>query len=1242
MKMNQPQRTALSLAIAAALTAMVPTVTLGQTVISTNTTGTQYWTDNDFTVDSGVSLFSDVGNAAVYSNGGGVLGVLINNGTINGADGGVVSSNDIDQLHNNGSILGGTYYGVANFSARINVFSNSGAISGTSGGIFNDGTIGSFHNELGGTINGLENTASGTITDFKNDGTISKLENSGAINSSTPYGIALTNGGTITLLENKASGTIGDVFNIGTINTLNNQGTIDGSIGLINGGSVGSGTSMVSGIGNIGNLINSGTIAGAGGSGIGNYDGTISTLTNSGTISSQSSNAIYNNTGAEITTLNNAVGGVIGSTWSDGIFNAGLIGAVSNSGDIHGATGISNGGTIGTGTTATTYTGTIGTLTNSGTIRGTGSSGNVAGINNALNSSIGTLNNSGTISSDIAAIVNTGTITTINNSSSGTLEGAVGIANIGTITTLTNDGRISASGTPPVMFSAGIFNGGLITTLTNNQSGVITDGQVGIANLMGGSITTLINKGTVRGSDIGIYNLDADIETLTNNGTIEGGMAGVFNIGTQAIHTLNNNGLIHGVANGILNTSDGTIDVLNNSGTIIGDNQAGISNSSLISALNNKTGGVIQNGISNNTNGSITSLDNKGTIAGSSTSTTAYALYNEGSIGTLNNSGLITSPVDAIYLDTTSTIGTITNSGTIAGTIKNFSAQDLYINGGSGSIFGLLTGSSGGKGVADIGQINNQNGNVVFGSGNQLLNDNIDAGGNIVANVGGVLQVNNQIHITGDYRQDAAATLNIGVASGAVTNGDSSDIGYGRLIVSGNAIIDAGSSVMLKKVASYGFANGQRYLVVQADSAGTNYNESTLRYGATGFNGTVSGSSVVDGSNLDLVLTLDGGTVNQATNSNAQSALNGLFNYTGTDAGLMNLFNAVAAVGSTEEGNRAGSQLSPTSGKAGVAGASTAVSQQVNSIAFSRLDSGSSGPQQGGSGLSGGDGMSNHAFWGQAFGGRASADARDGVSGYHASYSGLLLGADTELNNQWRAGGLFNYASTSVSSDGDNAGSYARVNSYGVTAYAGYTGEPWYVNMSLGAMRSDVNSHRVVNFGGFNGIANGSYNGMQYIAAAQAGYPLNFDHVLPGLVLTPLAGLTYSTLKQNGYTETGGNGAALQVGSSDTHSVKSDLGIKLERNYKTSYGLLKPTAQLLWRHEYSDTRMQSIANFAADTSGATTFVTTGAKPVANTGVLSLGLTLLRNENLTLSTSYTLESGGGYTSQTGSLMARWRF
>lgn len=894
-----------------------------------------------------------------------------------------------------------------------------------------------------------------------------------------------------------------------------------------------------------------------------------------------------------------------------------------------------------------------------------------------VSGALGTFTNSGSISADNAGLNNYGTITALNNNGTGTISGGDGIINIGTIGTLSNSGSIVGStytaitnigeigtltnnGAISASNNDAMLNLGHITALVNNLTISSTSASnngtgTGIKNLknsagsMVGVIDTLTNTGTIFGTDTGIYNFGGTITTLTNDGTISGDhFYGVYNgdntfgsvTASGTITTLNNNNLITSTSSGIGNYTNNVIGTLNNSGIIRGENSA-ITNDGLITDLNNKANGRIEGGIGNGSSGEITTLDNKGTIADFAGNSYPYALYNEGTIGTLKNSGLISSTADAIFLETGSTLGTFVNSGKVAGTITNLSGQYLPIQGGSGSQFGVLTGSSGGISAADIGLIYSPNWDVVFGAGNQILNDHVNVVSNTVGNMDGVLQVNNHINITGDYYQNSAATLNIGVSNGALANGGISDVGYGRLIVSGNATIETGSSVMLKKVNSYNFANGQRYLVIQANSTGTNYNEATLQYGASGFNGTISGSSVIDGSNLDLILTLDGGTANLATNSDAQSALDGLFQYTGTNAELMNLFNAAAAAGnSTEEGNRTGSQLSPSSSKSSVAGASNTVSQQVNNIAFNRLSNSPSAPSP--SGLSGGDGISNKAGWGQAFAGRASDDGRDGVSGYHASYAGLLLGADTELNAQWRAGGLFSYATTSVSSDGNNAGSYANVDSYGLTAYAGFTGEPWYVNLAVGATRSDVEAHRLVDITGFNGVANSSYKGMQYIAAIQAGYPLNIDHVLPGAVLTPLVGLTYSSLNQDGYIETGGNGAALQVGSTDTHSVKSDLGFKLERAYKTSHGLLKPTVQLVWRHEYSDTRMQSVANFAADTSGATTFVSQGAKPISDTGVLTLGATLLRNDNLTLSANYTLETGGGYTAQTGSLLARWRF
>jgi outer membrane autotransporter protein len=251
----------------------------------------------------------------------------------------------------------------------------------------------------------------------------------------------------------------------------------------------------------------------------------------------------------------------------------------------------------------------------------------------------------------------------------------------------------------------------------------------------------------------------------------------------------------------------------------------------------------------------------------------------------------------------------------------------------------------------------------------------------------------------------------------------------------------------------------------------------------------------------------------------------------------------------------------------------------------------------------------------------------------------MLLGADAELNDSWSAGGLFSYTKTSVNNDGDNRHNSADIDSYGLIGYATYSANPWYVNLSAGAVQHQYDTKRQVNLTGFDGAANGNYDGMQYLAAVQAGYPIDLG---TKTTLTPIAGLTYSTLEQDSYTEKGGNGAALRVKSDDIYSLKSDLGAKLERSFATSYGELIPAAKLTWRHEFRDEGLHSVANYTADASGETGFSSSGPSAIDDTGVLSLGATLVRSSQLSLSAKYTLEAGSGYTANTGNLQARWDF
>lgn len=809
------------------------------------------------------------------------------------------------------------------------------------------------------------------------------------------------------------------------------------------------------------------------------------------------------------------------------------------------------------------------------------------------NGTNGSLTNDGAINGTAIGLSNLGTLTSLNNDSSGSITGPTALSNTGTIGTLTNAGSIAGS------FFA-IANQGSIGTLNNNIGGTLS-GRTGYNSQSSGSLGVLNNAGVISGTSYGFKILSGAITTVNNGGLIQGGTAaGIFLSASTSIGTLTNTGTISGAATGIENT--GTISTLNNNG---------------------------------------------GTISG------AVGISNTGTITTLNNSGLIRGTTNAIAINAVTfptaasgTIGSFTNSGTISGSITNATTNNLSINGGSGSTFGTLTGSGSGVGTGNIGVITNTHSNVVFASGNQLLNDNINVGGNAVTNTGATLQVNNSITVTGNYSQTAGGTLNIGVANGAIATGVvSADSGYGRLVVTGNATFNSGSSVVLKPVTAYSFAQGQKFVVVQAATA--NYNAGALNYSATGYSGVVTGASVVDSGNgalTDLILTLGAGSsgssspIRRATNSDAVSSLNGLFSYNGTDANVLNMYNAAVALGSTAEANRAGAQLSPAANTRAAVQSSQIATQSIVNITSTHIDNLRVAQAGGSTGVATGERGSDVATWGQAFGGQVNQASSSSISGYNASYSGLLLGADTALDDRWRVGGVFSYANTSVSDSGDNAGSSAQIKAYGLMAYAGYSAERWYLNWAAGMVKQRYETQRNIGYTGFSGSAAGSFGGTQYVTSVQAGYPLMLDNAT---TLTPIAGVTYTHQSQDAYTETG-SVAALRVNSASNASVKSDVGAKLERSYKTSYGEMTPSVQLSWRHEYRDTSMQSVANFAADSSGATSFTTQGAAANANTAVLVLGATLARSQNLTLAARYTLEAARGYAAQTADVRLRYQF
>lgn len=395
-----------------------------------------------------------------------------------------------------------------------------------------------------------------------------------------------------------------------------------------------------------------------------------------------------------------------------------------------------------------------------------------------------------------------------------TSQSDVQIANAYDRVIITDQGSVTA---PPSGSALHVMSGISVNTL-NNDGSISADNANMYTQSNGiwneGTIGTLNNTGTITytgnnnaGNNAAVYNT-GEIGTFNNEGTIKSAYIGIRNDGL--INTLTNNSKISGSLVGLYNRNNAAIN--NNAGSVI-------INNGLISGAY----GIYSYNYLNNT--STLNLVNNGTITG-----TTYAIHASGN----NGSAMV-----------------LANSGTIKGTLRSDNGASLEIIGGSNNNVGVLTGTNG------IGKIQSAS-DVFFRSGSLLLNDNITTPGTVV-NDAASLQVNTPLNITGNYHQNATGALILGVADNAIATGDkAADTSYGRLVVSGAATVDAGSSVSLARTGNtYQFAAGQRYVVIDANSANTNYNAGTLNYKAAGYDGLVTGSTVTDNTNSALVVTLE-------------------------------------------------------------------------------------------------------------------------------------------------------------------------------------------------------------------------------------------------------------------------------------------------------------------------------------------------------------------------------------------------
>ncbi len=948
-------------------------------------------------------------------------------------------------------------------------------------------------------------------------------------------------------------------------------------------------------------------------------------ITNAGTVLGEAAVAV--SIGRSVGTLANegALSALIGTSIGV-VLTGGSIGTLSNAGTISGSlAGVGVGASVGgTGTLASG--GSIGLLVNTGTITSTGSIGGTLGLGNTalinLGGTIGTVANAGLLGGGASSgLLNVlGSIGSIGNT--GTIGGSIGIANLslvagtilpgaGVIGTIDNSGLI---GGPSAAFGVmNISSGGTVGGSVTNGATITSLVNTGTITTMGVSVANIGIGGTVSGSATAAA---ATIASLDNRGLISGTI-GVLNLGVAyptgltspaaAINQLSNSGTITGTTFGVLNlasagpivsgpVSVAEIGTLTNSGTI--------------------TGGVF--GVGNLVTGAsagmarIGMLSNSGFISGG-----GFGIANQnGVIGALVNSGTITGGSAAIF-STGGGLGQVTNSGVILGTIM-VSNQDLVINGGSGSTFGVLSG----------GVINVTDGNLLFGPGNQQLAEDISVAGGtgMVTNSGNLLLASSQT-ITGNYTQTSGANLIIGVAQTST----------GRLNVSGTVNM-ANANVVVQAFGGYRLPAPTRLVVVDAATpAGTSYAGVTA-HGAGGYRVLNITTEMVAG-HYDLLLTVSPyGYTQIGRDSGARSGVMGgtlddLAAGTTPEA-LAFQRQVLAAIDALPEGKpqqdavRQTAPLQTTAHNLGFQLISNVVTALVEGHQLGLIATGAGGP-----GVAAGSAPNGMQMWAQVMGGVGSRATNSTVDGYSSSHGGMMVGLDWNLRPNLLIGAGLSVLQGRSDLHGVSAGGKLTMNSYQLSAYGTYRVMPnLFVYGQVGAGANDFAQVRSINFLGAR--ARAKYDGQIYQGKIGLGYDLAMG---PSLTLTPMAGLHMVHSTADAYAETGAGVANLRVNASSANALTHDLGARLLWRHPTSLGLVTPEVRLAWTHDYIQGAIPTSGLLAG--SG---FYTRTQRISADGARVNLGATLAHHSGLQLRLAYEGDLRGNYNSHSGLLRASLAF
>ncbi|MDY0263321.1 autotransporter domain-containing protein [Syntrophotalea acetylenica] len=253
-------------------------------------------------------------------------------------------------------------------------------------------------------------------------------------------------------------------------------------------------------------------------------------------------------------------------------------------------------------------------------------------------------------------------------------------------------------------------------------------------------------------------------------------------------------------------------------------------------------------------------------------------------------------------------------------------------------------------------------------------------------------------------------------------------------------------------------------------------------------------------------------------------------------------------------------------------------------------------------------------LWVRGLGGYGDINRSSEASGADYHTSGAALGVDRMLANDLTLGAAFGYVNT----DADTADGGLDIDSWQLALYSGWIPGPYYLRGMASAGLHRIGAKRQVAFGSFDQTASASYDSVTWGADIEGGRAFDL-----GLNIAPFAGLEYAHLRRESFIESGTDTAALDVKTEKQMSLRSRLGVRLDKEYVIRGMIIAPSLESAWVHEFADELARIDARFAG--SATVSFDIEGPELDRDRLQIGVGLDARFNTRFAMSLGYRLDA-----------------